>query len=178
MSESDLMTLGIGVASGSVQYLTFQLGDEQYAVPILRVQELKGQSPITPIPNTPPHIRGFMNLRGSVVPVLCLRRRFGLPDIEYGKFAVIILVTVGSKVVGLVADAVSDVVDMAPDDIEPVPEIDGVAAASAVVGMAKTTDGLVLVLDVDRLVGRDTEDPLPSAAPGAGDTVKPGAAAA
>ena len=88
------------------------MGREEYGLEILRVQEIKGYSGITPIPNTPPEIKGVMNLRGTVVPVLDLRVKFSMETREYDKFTVIILVTVGEKIVGLVVDAVSDVLDI------------------------------------------------------------------
>jgi len=81
------------------QYLSFALGDEQYGIEILRVQEIKGYSGITPIPNTPAHIRGVMNLRGTVIPVVDLRAKFRLETHHYDKFTVIIVVTVGARIV-------------------------------------------------------------------------------
>jgi len=81
------------------QYLTFTLGKEEYAVEILKVQEIKGSTPITPMPNTPPHIKGVINLRGTVVPVIGLREKFGMEPAAYDKFSVILLVLVGTKTV-------------------------------------------------------------------------------
>src|ERR1700735_3341871 len=95
--------------TGIQQYLSFALGEEQYGIEILRVQEIKGYSGITPIPNTPPHIRGVMNLRGTVIPVVDLRAKFNLNTQAYDKLTVIIVVTVGARIIGLVVDAVSDV---------------------------------------------------------------------
>ena len=91
------------------QYLTFRLGHEEYGVEILKVQEIKGYSAITPIPSAPAFLKGVMNLRGTIVPVVDLRSRFGMAAADYTPFTVIIVVTVGSRVMGLVVDAVSDV---------------------------------------------------------------------
>jgi purine-binding chemotaxis protein CheW len=91
------------------QFLTFLLGAEQYGVEILKVQEIRGYSAVTPIPNTPSYVKGVINLHGTVVPVVDLRAKFSMATAEYNKFTVIIVVTVGAKVTGLVVDAASDV---------------------------------------------------------------------
>lgn len=134
------------------QYLTFALGPEQYGLQILRVQEIRRYPPITPIPNAPAHVRGVMNLRGTVVPVVDLRTRFGLPDADVTPTTVVIIVAVGGKVVGLVVDAVSDVLDLAGDSIEPPPDLGSAIDTSIMTGVARSGDRLTLLLDVDRLV--------------------------
>jgi len=135
------------------QFLTFRLNTEQFGLEILRVQEIKGYSAITPIPNAPPHVKGVMNLRGAVVPVVDLRLKFGMPAIEYTKFTVIILVTVHEKVVGLVVDAVSDVLTLGGSDIVPPPEFDESVDTTFLRGLAKSTDLLISLLDIDRVIG-------------------------
>ena len=105
------------------QFLTFQLQDEEYGLEILRVQEIKGYSKVTPLPNTPPEVKGVMNLRGTVVPIIDLRTRFGLASAEYTRFTVIIVVTVGAKVAGLVVDAVSDVLNVEAKEMVPTPDL-------------------------------------------------------
>src|SRR5512142_2514663 len=107
---------------GASQYLTFSLGAEEYGLEILRVQEIKGYSAITPIPNTPHHVKGVMNLRGTVVPVVDLRTKFSLASVEYNKFTVIIIVTVAAKTIGLIVDAVSDVLEIPASGIRPAPD--------------------------------------------------------
>ena len=94
----------------AVQHLTFRLGREDYAIDIRHVQELKGYVTITPVPNAPAHIKGVMNLRGAILPVVDLRDRFGMPMVSYDKFTVIVVVQVLGKLCGLVVDAVTDVV--------------------------------------------------------------------
>lgn len=141
------------------QYLTFMLGAEEYGLEILRVQEIKGFSAITPIPNTPPHIKGVMNLRGTVVPVLDLRMKFALAKAEYNQFTVIIVVNVGSKVTGLVVDAVSDVLDVPANDIDPAPEMGG-ADVSFLRGLAKSGDRLIALLDIDKVAGLGIDLPV------------------
>src|SRR2546430_14108544 len=118
-----------GAPATQSQYLTFRLGEEEYGVPILAVHEIKGQSAITPLPNAPPCIPGVMNLRGTIVPVVDLRTKFGLPEVEHSRFTVIVLVVVGAKIVGMRVDAVTDVVSLAPAEIQAVPAMGGARAA-------------------------------------------------
>src|ERR1035441_9428053 len=93
----------------SQQFLTFLLEEQEYGLEIYKIREIRGYSPITPIPNVPAHVRGVMNLRGTVLPVIDLRMKFHLPAVEYNKFTVIVIATVGAKTVGCLVDAVSDV---------------------------------------------------------------------
>jgi purine-binding chemotaxis protein CheW len=134
------------------QYLTFNLGDEEYGIEILRVQEIKGYTPITPIPNAPAFIKGVMNLRGTVVPVMGLRETFGMPSVEYGKFSVIIITAVGDKVIGLVVDAVSDVIDLAVTDIDMAPELGVRVDTSMLRGMGRVGDKFIILLAIDKVV--------------------------
>ncbi len=137
------------------QYLTFTLGREEYGIEILRVQEIKGYSAITPIPNTPAFIKGVMNLRGTVIPVVDLRAKFGMSEAEYNRFTVVIVVNVGQRIVGLVVDAVSDVLEVAPTELVPPPEMGREVDTSFLTGMAKSTDHLISLLAIDRVVGMD-----------------------
>jgi purine-binding chemotaxis protein CheW len=142
-----------GLSADGNQYLTFQLENEEYGLEILRVQEIKGYSKVTPLPNTPPEVKGVMNLRGAVVPILDLRTRFGLRAAEYTRFTVIIVVTVGPKVVGLVVDAVSDVLNVGARELVPTPDLGAGVDTSFMTGMAHAGDRLITLLNVDRLVG-------------------------
>jgi purine-binding chemotaxis protein CheW len=146
---------GILSSADAHQYLTFSLGQEEYGIEILRVQEIKGYSAITSIPNTPPYIKGVMNLRGTVVPVVDLRVKFGMDTAEYNRFTVVIVVTVGERVVGLVVDAVSDVLDVLPHEFVPAPEMGDGVDTSFLTGMAKSADHLISLLAIDRVVGMD-----------------------
>ena len=159
----------LGTATGQVsnneranQYLTFTLGAEEYGIEILKVQEIKGYSAITHIPNAPPHVKGVMNLRGTVIPVVDLRRKFSMEMVEFNKFSVIIVVMVGEKVAGLVVDAVSDVLDIDSASVRPAPDFGSGADTRFIRGVASMGEKLVVLLDVDRLV---TEEEL--AAPSA-----------
>ena len=144
--------LDVTQAANVTQYLTFQLGSEEYGIEILRVQEIKGHTPITPIPNAPSFIKGVMNLRGAVVPVLSLRETFGMPAIEYGKFSVIIVTAIHDKVVGLLVDSVSEVIDLAVADIDLAPELGARVDTSMVRGMGRADDKFIILLAIDRVL--------------------------
>jgi len=142
----------IGLASDGSQFLTFHLGDEFYGVDILRVQEIKGYTAVTKIPNTPAYIKGVLNLRGTIVPIVELRTKFSLPTIDYTTFTVIIVVVVRDKVMGLVVDSVSDVLNIVAKDIQPPPKFGGKVDVTFINGIGKSGDKLVALLDIDRLL--------------------------
>ena len=145
-----------GLAADGRQFLTFILEEVEYGLEILRVQEIKGYSKITPLPNTPREVKGVMNLRGSVVPIIDLRIRFGLCEAEYTRFTVIIVVTVGAKIVGLVVDAVSDVLNVGAKEMVPTPDLGAGVDTSFMTGIARTGERLVSLLNIDRLVDTTT----------------------
>jgi purine-binding chemotaxis protein CheW len=138
------------------QFLTFRIDEEEYGVEILRVQEIKGFSKITPLPNTPAEVKGMMNLRGTVVPIIDLRMRFGLMESEYNRFTVIIVVNVGGKVMGMVVDAVSDVLNVSAKEVAPPPDLGGQIDTSFMTGITRTGDRLITLLNIDRLIGIGT----------------------
>ncbi len=142
----------VGLTTDGSQFLTFQLGNELYGVDILRVQEIKGYTTVTKIPNTPPHIKGVLNLRGTIVPIVELRTKFGLPTIEYTLFTVIVVVVIQEKIMGLVVDAVSDVLNIDKKDIQPPPQFGAKVDVSFLNGIGKSNDKLVALLDMDRLL--------------------------
>lgn len=142
----------IGLARDGSQFLTFTLGDEFYGVDILRVMEIKGYTAVTKIPNTPSHIKGVLNLRGTIVPIVELRTKFGMSTIEYTTFTVIIIVVVREKVIGLVVDSVSDVLNIDKKDIQPAPQFGAKVDVSFLNGIGKSGDKLIAFLDIDRLL--------------------------
>jgi purine-binding chemotaxis protein CheW len=155
----------IGLTTDDNQFLTFNLGDELYGVDILRVQEIKGYTAVTKIPNTPQHIKGVLNLRGTIVPIVELRTKFGMPTIDYTAFTVIIVVVVRDKVMGLVVDAVSDVLNIDLKDIQTTPQFGARVDVSFVNGIGKSGDKLVALLDMDRLLAvEDGEEAAAAAA--------------
>lgn len=134
------------------QYLTFLLDGAEYGVEILSVQEIKGWEPCTELPNTPDYVLGVINLRGSVIPVLDLRRRLGLPPREFGKLTVVIVMRLelaeGDKTMGFVVDAVSDVHQVEPDQIRPAPDLDSAVEHRFVKGLATVADKMIILLDL------------------------------
>jgi len=151
----------------SNQYLTFVLGEEEYGVDILRVQEIRGWDRATPIPNTPDYVRGVINLRGAVVPIIDLRRRFKKETIPYTSTTVVIVVKVfgekGEKVVGVAVDAVSDVRNISDRELQPTPDLgaehQGFVKALATLRARRSNDTgkqaageMIILLDVDQLL--------------------------
>lgn len=141
------------VSSGNdiQQFLTFTLDDQEFGIEILRVQEIKNFTRVTPIPNMPSCIKGVMNLRGTIVPIVDLRIRFDMPTTQYSQFTVIIVVNVGTRIMGLVVDAVSDVLNVESNAIEPTPDL-GSINISFISGLAKSGDRLVTLLDIEQLL--------------------------
>lgn len=137
------------------QYVTFTLGNVDYGIEILSVQEFKGYSAVTPVPNMPAHVRGVMNLRGIIIPVFDLRVRFGLPA-PLDELSVIVVAVVQNRTVGLVVDTVSDVIDIAQNDVQETPEFSGRVPTAFLRGLAKTGDDrLVILLNLEHLVSLD-----------------------
>jgi purine-binding chemotaxis protein CheW len=149
----DRATDSMASAADNGQFLTFTLQNEEYGIEILKVQEIKGFSKITPIPNAPSFVRGVMNLRGTVVPIIDLRARFSMTEKDYDQFTCIIVVNVGTRVVGLVVDTVSDVLNIPNDSIADPPELASVGDSSCITGMGKLGERIVMLLDTGRLVG-------------------------
>ena len=145
-------TQSAGLTTDGNQFLTFNLGEECYGVDILRVREIKGYSAVTKIPNTPAHIKGVLNLRGTIVPIVELRTKFGMPTVEYTAFTVIILVVVRDKVIGLVVDSVSDVLNIDKKDIQPPPQFGANVDVSFMSGIGKSGEKLVALLNMEHLL--------------------------
>ncbi|MBN4054162.1 purine-binding chemotaxis protein CheW [Nitrospira defluvii] len=142
----------MGFASDGHQYLTFKLGDEQYGVEILRVQEIKGYTGVTRIPNIPEHYKGVLNLRGAIVPIVDLRMKFGMEAVEYNKMTVIIVVEVNERVMGIIVDTVSDVMSIASKDVQDAPEFGGDVDVRFISGIGNYEDQLVTFLNIDQVL--------------------------
>jgi len=143
----------------SHQMLSFVLGGETYGVDILRVQEIRGWSAVTKIPQAPAHVLGVLNLRGSIVPIVDLRMRLSLERVEYTAVTVIIVLSVHSGGVrrdfGVVVDGVSDVVDVNDDAVRPAPELGARAITDYIRGLVPVGERMLVLLDIDRLLGAD-----------------------
>lgn len=140
------------VRNDSREYLTFTLGEEEYAIDILKVQEIRGYDQPTLIANTPPFIKGVINLRGIIVPIVDLRLKLNLPRVEYTPFTVVIILNVAGRVVGAVVDSVSDVLRLTPDEIRTAPEFSGAFDTRYIVGLATVDDRMLIVTDIERLM--------------------------
>jgi purine-binding chemotaxis protein CheW len=143
------------------QVLTFCLGSETYAVDILLVQEIRGWTPVTRLPQAPTYLLGMLNLRGSIVPVIDLRIRFGLEQAPFTPLTVIVVLAVqtssGHREFGLVVDSVSDVVDIDAADLKETPSMGSKTSVDLIKGLAAIADRMVILLNVDELIRRDLE---------------------
>jgi len=149
---SEPTTITPGSATTTHQFLTFALGQEEYGVEILKIQEIKGFSAITPLPNAPAYVKGVLNLRGTIVPIVDLRKKFGMPEEAYTTFTVIVVVRVQGQVMGFIVDAVSDVLTVTGADIQPTPDLQGQVDTSFLTGLAKAGEKLVILLDIDKVL--------------------------
>ena len=144
------------IAEKGSKYLTFKLADEEYGIGILKVKEIIGMMPITLVPQTPEFVKGVINLRGKVIPVLDLRLKFGMGLIDYTERTCIIVVEIrqesGSVMMGIVVDAVSEVIHIKSDDIEPTPTFGTRLNTDYILGMAKMNGGVKILLDIDKVL--------------------------
>lgn len=138
----------------SRQLITFQLDEQILAVDIMAIREIRAWSPATPLPNVPAHVRGVVNLRGVVLPVLDLRHRLGWGATETTGRHVIIVVQIGEQLQGLIVDAVNDIVTVQADALQPVPDVEESSAGSFLDGLATIDDRMIMVLSLDKLLDR------------------------
>lgn len=134
------------------EFLAFELGDEEYGVDILRVQEIRSFEQPTRMVNTPEHILGVVNLRGVIVPIIDMRIQFGLREIKYDGFTVVIVLNIGHKVMGMVVDAVSDVITLTPEQLRPAPDISGTIDSNAVLALGTVNDRMLILLDIEKVL--------------------------
>ena len=139
------------------QFLTFILAGEEYGVDILRVQEIKGWDAVTQVPNTPEYVRGVINLRGTIVPIIDLRIRFSMEQLEYGPTTVVIVLKVvsgddSSRIMGIVVDGVSDVYNVKNDEVNAAPDFGEGVDSSFVKGLATVEEKMVIILDIDHML--------------------------
>ncbi len=135
------------------EYLTFRLGREEYAIDILKVQEIRGYEQPTRIANAPHFIKGVVNLRGVIVPIIDLRLKFGLDDAAYNTFTVVIILNVGQRVVGMVVDSVSDVLELKAADIREAPEMSSMVESSHIIGLGTVAERMLILIDVEKMLG-------------------------
>jgi purine-binding chemotaxis protein CheW len=134
------------------EYLTFVLGKEEYGIEILKVQEIRGYDSVTKIANTPAFIKGVVNLRGRIVPIVDLRIKFNLGKVEYDEFTVVIILNLGGRVVGIVVDGVSDVMALQDSHIRDVPDLVSNIDTHYILGLASVEERMLILVDIERLM--------------------------
>lgn len=137
---------------GSQEYLTFVLGKESYGIDILKVQEIRGYDPVTKIANTPDFIKGVVNLRGLIVPIVDLRIKFGIGKVEYDEFTVVIILNLKGRVVGIVVDGVSDVMSLSSSQIRTVPDIVSSIDTKYITGLASVDEKMFILVEIEQLM--------------------------
>ena len=137
------------------EFLTFRLGGEEYGIDILKVQEIRSYEPPTRIANAPAFIKGVVNLRGVIVPIVDLRLRLGCESAEYSALTVVIVLNVKGRVVGAVVDSVSDVLELARDAIKPAPEMASAVDASFITGIGSVGERMLILMDIEGLMASE-----------------------
>lgn len=139
----------------SGEFLTFTLGAEEYGIDILKVQEIRGYETPTRIANTPPFLKGVINLRGVIVPIVDLRIKFNLGEPTYDQFTVVIILNIGKRVVGVVVDGVSDVIQLGSDNLRPAPEFGSKLDTRYILGLGTLDERMIIVVDIEQLMNSD-----------------------
>jgi purine-binding chemotaxis protein CheW len=137
--------------SGS-EYLAFTLGSEEYGIDILKVQEIRGYEAVTRIANAPEFIKGVINLRGIIIPVVDMRIKFNLGTPTYDQFTVVIILNIGGRIMGMVVDSVSDVTTLQPDQVKPAPEMGTAFNSDYLVGLGTVDERMLILIDIDKLM--------------------------
>ncbi|MFP6862767.1 chemotaxis protein CheW [Pseudomonas sp.] len=137
------------------EFLTFTLGQEEYAIDILRVQEIRGYDQVTAIANSPAFIKGVINLRGAIVPIIDLRIKFNLDAVTYDQFTVVIILNVLKRIIGVVVDSVSDVIALDGDSIKPPPEFGSTFNTEYLMGLASVEERMLILVDIEKLMSSD-----------------------
>ena len=139
-------------AAADNEFLIFTLGKEEYGIDILRVQEIRGYDAVTAIANTPEFIKGVINLRGIIVPIVDMRIKFSLKNVEYNQFTVVIILNLASRVVGMVVDGVSDVITLMPEQIKAAPEFSAALDTQYIKGLGAVDQRMIILMDIERLM--------------------------
>jgi len=136
----------------SGEFLTFTLGDEEYGVEILKVQEIRGYDTVTSIAHAPSFIKGVINLRGLIVPIVDMRIKFALGKVEYNEFTVVIILNIVNRVVGIVVDSVSDVITLSGEQIRPAPQLGAAVDTAYILGLGSVDERMIILVDIERLM--------------------------
>lgn len=151
-ATAELLNKEASAGTDASEYLTFVLGDESYGIDILKVQEIRGYDAVTKIANTPEFIKGVVNLRGRIVPIVDLRIKFNLGKVEYDEFTVVIILNLNGRIVGMVVDGVSDVMNLQQNQIRSVPDIVSSIDTKYITGLASVEDKMFILVDIEQLM--------------------------
>lgn len=138
--------------SANSEFLTFRLGKEEYGIDILKVQEIRGYDAITKIANAPEFIKGVVNLRGVIVPIVDMRIKFNLGEAHYDQFTVVIILNLSGRVVGIVVDGVSDVINLEMEQVRATPEFGAVIDTEYIMGLGTVEDRMLILVDIEKLM--------------------------
>ena len=152
MNQTHEVSAGSKSAISNNEFLTFTLGKEEYGIDILRVQEIRGYDAVTAIANTPNFIKGVINLRGIIVPIVDMRIKFNLGTVEYNQFTVVIILNLSHRVVGIVVDGVSDVITLTQEQIKAAPEFSSSLDTQYIVGLGAVDQRMIILMDIERLM--------------------------
>jgi purine-binding chemotaxis protein CheW len=145
-------TAGVASAGNDREYLTFRLGHEEYGIDILKVQEIRGYDAVTAIANAPAFIKGVVNLRGIIVPIVDLRIKFNVGEARYDAFTVVIILNIAQRVVGIVVDSVSDVLTLQAGQIKPAPEFATTLNTDYITGLGTIDERMLILVDIEQLM--------------------------
>ncbi|WP_198783354.1 chemotaxis protein CheW [Shewanella putrefaciens] len=154
-SRSNIATKGEYNAHDEVEFLSFVLGEEHYALDIMSVKEIRGYEAVTKIANAPSFIKGVLNLRGDIVPIVDLRMKFNVGTVTYDEFTIVIMLNVCDRIVGIVVDAVSDVIKLSSDEILPAPEFGAAFDSRYLKGLATVEEKMVILVNIQALISSD-----------------------
>lgn len=147
-----LIQAAVGRAASANEFLAFKLGQEEYGIDILKVQEIRGYDNVTRIANSPEYLKGVVNLRGTIVPIVDMRIKFNLGVPVYDQFTVVIILNIAGRVVGMVVDSVSDVTTLTPEQIKPAPEMSTVFNSNYLMGLGTLDERMLILVDIDQLM--------------------------
>ncbi|TXI27319.1 MAG: chemotaxis protein CheW [Nitrosomonas oligotropha] len=155
MSQEQAVVAATGSIADQMinEFLTFRLGSEEYGIEILKVQEIRGYDAITQIANSPDFIKGVVNLRGIIVPIVDMRIKFRLSDAAYDQFTVVIILNVAGRVMGMVVDGVSDVINLETKQMRPAPGLGSVIDIEYIMGLGTVAERMLILIDIEKLMG-------------------------
>ena len=143
------------IVNNTNEVLSFRLGGEEYAISILKVQEIRGYDAVTRIASAPEYLKGVINLRGIIVPIVDMRIKFNVGEATYDSFTVVIVLNINGHTIGMVVDSVSDVVTLTPDQIKPAPDLGASVSSDYLQGLGTVGERMLILLDIDRLLGSE-----------------------